>query len=158
VPLTVLFLIRHAAPAPGADEADDPGLSPTGLLQAQALGLRLRDAGLESVLHGPARRTAETAAALTAALPGVAVRPDELLRDRTPVPSPGAAADLVPERYLSWFDTVPAAERDEGGAGLDEAVEHFSAVGDQDRRLALVTHSFVVAWFVRRALGAPWGR
>jgi probable phosphoglycerate mutase len=47
---------------------------------------------------------------------------------------------------------VPPAERDEGGARLSAAVQTCLA---DDRQLALVTHAFVVAWFVEQILSAP---
>jgi serine/threonine-protein phosphatase PGAM5 len=142
-----LFLVRHGEAA-GADE--DPGLSPRGVAQSRRLGERLRGEGVVEVRHGPRRRAAETAAVLGAAC-GVPVVVDLALEDRTPVPAPGQEA-AYPERMRSWFAAVPPAERDPGGERLATAVQACLA---DDRQLALVTHAFVVAWFVQQILGAP---
>jgi broad specificity phosphatase PhoE len=82
---------------------------------------------------------------------GLPTAPDPLLDDRTPVPAPGEEA-LYPDWMRTWFGTVPGAERDEGGAQLSAAVAAYLA---DDRQLVLVTHAFVVAWFVQQILGAP---
>jgi serine/threonine-protein phosphatase PGAM5 len=142
-----LFLVRHAEAA-GAD--GDPGLSPTGVTQARLLGERLRDQGVVGVRHGPRRRAAETAAVLGEVC-GVPVMADGALEDRTPVPGPGQEA-LYPDRMRPWFAAVPPAERDEGGDRISAAVRTYLA---DDQPLVLVTHAFVVAWFVQQMLGAP---
>lgn len=74
--------------------------------------------------------------------------------DRTPVPAPGQDSDY-PERYRSWLQRVPLAERDEDAAGVRAAVAYFGVVHDTDRHELLVTHNFVIGWFVRHALDAP---
>jgi serine/threonine-protein phosphatase PGAM5 len=142
-----LFLVRHGE-ATGED--GDPGLNPLGVAQSRLLGERLRGEGVVEVRHGPRRRAAETAAVL-GELCAVPVVIDVALEDRTPVPAPGQEA-LYPERMRSWFAAVPVAERDDGGARLAAAVQACLA---DDRQLALVTHAFVVAWFVQHILGAP---
>jgi broad specificity phosphatase PhoE len=142
-----LFLIRHGD---AAGEDGDPGLSPLGVVQSRLLGERLRAEGVVEVRHGPRRRAAETAAVL-GALCGTPVVVDPALEDRTPVPAPGEQA-LYPDWMGSWFAAVPPAERDEGGRRLTAAVRACLA---DDRQLALVTHAFVVAWFVRQILDAP---
>lgn len=110
---------------------------------------------MAEVHHGPSNRTTETARRLAAALPGVVPRVSEHLRDRTPFPVPGQESALS-ERHLAWFRTVPEAERDPDGAAIDTAIEHFAGVAAGDRHVVLVTHSFVIGWFVRRALRLPW--
>jgi probable phosphoglycerate mutase len=52
----------------------------------------------------------------------------------------------------TWFGSVPEDERDEGAAQLSAGVEVCLA---DDRQLVLVTHAFVVAWFVRQVVGGP---
>ena len=101
-------------------------------------------------------------------------RPPRLLDDRTPLPT-----DLrqVPEAYRGFVASAHAAggsEVDPDGAALDAAVAAFSADAaattvaallgpgpapdrrpGEPLRLVLVTHAFVVGWFVRHALDAP---
>lgn len=78
----------------------------------------------------------------------------ELIGDRTPVPS-AEQRGQYPSRVLGWLDGVPDDERDEDAATLQAAAEHFGVTGDNDRHERLITHNFVIAWFVRYALDAP---
>jgi len=156
VPTTTLYLVRHGEQAHGAADGDDPGavLTPTGRRQADALGRRLAGVRLDALRHGPLPRAAQTAAVLATHLPGVPVEASDLLQDRTPIPD-AATAGALPPRYRAFLDTVPAEERDEGAARLSAAVAELTAVGPADRAELLVTHTFVIGWFVRHVLDAP---
>jgi serine/threonine-protein phosphatase PGAM5 len=162
VPVTTLYLTRHGEQEHGDPAAgDDPGavLTAAGVRQAHALGRRLeRLAGdgvrFGALRHGPLPRAAQTAATLATYLPGVPVTGTDLLQDRTPIPL-GAAADAVPGRYRRFLAEVPADERDEGAARLSAAFAELTAVGGHDRTEVLVTHTFVIGWFVRQVLDAP---
>ncbi|MDG6104148.1 histidine phosphatase family protein [Dactylosporangium aurantiacum] len=150
MPRTTLYLARH-----GHADGDTPGsaLTAEGRAQAGRLGHRLRGVPFTAVHHSPLRRAAETAAILAAYLPGVPVHACDLVTDRTPVPSPGREPDY-PQRYRSWLDQVPPAERDPDAAALHDAVTRLLAVGAEDRTDLLVTHNFVIGWFVRHVLDA----
>ncbi len=50
---------------------------------------------------------------------------------------------------------MPAQERDEDAAALRGAVEHFGVTGEVDRCELLVTHNFVIGWFVSQVLQTP---
>jgi broad specificity phosphatase PhoE len=63
----VVFLMRHAEQASGAD-ADDPPLTETGQHRAKALVTVLKDAGLTAIYTSEAQRTNQTAAPLAQAL------------------------------------------------------------------------------------------
>lgn len=140
-----MFLVRHGE---ATGEEGDPGLSPLGRSQAGRLGDRLRSEGVVEVRHSPRRRAAETAAVIGERC-GVPVVADPRLDDRTPMP---AAGQPYPDQLRAFFDAVPTDERDEGGVRLTSAASAFLA---DERPVVLVTHAFVVAWFVREALGAP---
>lgn len=142
-----LYVVRHGEATGDGAEA---GLSPLGMVQSRLLGERLRGGDAVEVRHSPRRRAAQTAAVL-GELCGRPVVADPVLDDRTPVPAPGQEASY-PEWMRTWFLAVPEDERDEGGVRLSAAVE--ACLGD-DRPLVLVTHAFVVAWFVQQVLGAP---
>ena len=146
--MTRLLLVRHGQ---AHDTGIDPGLSALGVTQIRQLGERLAEIPVTAIRHSPRRRAAESAARLGASL-GVPVRADDLLDDRTPVPGPGREGDY-PQWLHGWLAAVPAAERDHDGGWLSAAVDRYS-LGD-DGHLVLVTHAFVVAWFVRHALRAP---
>ncbi|MEV0132661.1 histidine phosphatase family protein [Dactylosporangium sp. NPDC050688] len=151
---TTLYLVRH-----GHADGHTPGssLSAAGRAQAERLGHRLRGVPFTSVHHSPLRRAAETAAIVAAHLPGAPAHACDLVTDRTPVPSPGRETDY-PERYRPWLDQVPPAERDPDATALQAAVARLLTVGDDDRTELLVTHNFVIGWFVRHVLDAPTWR
>jgi serine/threonine-protein phosphatase PGAM5 len=128
-----------------------PGSAGWGVAQSRLLGDRLRGEGAAvEVRHSPRRRAVETAAVLGEVC-GTPTIADPLLDDRTPVPAPGEEA-LYPDWMRAWFGSVPEDERDEGGAQLSAAVELCLA---DDRPLVLVTHAFVVGWFVQQILAGP---
>ncbi|MFC0533315.1 histidine phosphatase family protein, partial [Phytohabitans kaempferiae] len=81
----------------------------------------------------------------------------DFLADRTPVPSSGQR-DRYPSRWLAWLDGVPDDERDEDAVALRAAVEHLGVTGDSDRHELLITHNFVIGWFVRHVLDASLWR
>lgn len=78
----------------------------------------------------------------------------ELLRDLTPIPS-ADQAHAVPQPYRAFLDRVPAEERDPAARQLNTAVERLAVTRDEDRHELLITHNFVIGWFVRYALDAP---
>jgi probable phosphoglycerate mutase len=157
VPTTTLYLTRHAEQRhdPGA-AGDDPAatLTPHGVRQAHRLGARLAGVRFDVLRHGPLPRTAQTARLLADHLPGVRVEETDLLQDRTPIP---AAADraAMPARYAAFLDAVPPEERDEDAAQLTAAAAELLVTGAADRAELLVTHTFVIGWFVRHVLDAP---
>jgi serine/threonine-protein phosphatase PGAM5 len=152
---TDLYLVRHAepSPSPGGEDAGS-GLSEAGRQQAHRLGARLADVRFDALRHSPLRRATETAHILAGHLRPVPVSPSELLRDRTPIPSADESAG-VPSRYLPFLEQVPAEERDPGARELAAAVSRLIATGTEDRVELLVTHNFVIGWFVRHVLEAP---
>ena len=106
-------------------------------------------------MHSPKRRARETAEIIGTHLPHVSLESSEYADDRTPMPTDRSS---VPDRYWSFLSQVPTAERDLDGRHLDAAVDHFGGVGTGDRSVIVVTHAFVIGWFVRRALDAPTWR
>jgi probable phosphoglycerate mutase len=109
-----------------------------------------------AALHHSVRpRAAQTADIVAGFLPAVPRHACDRVADRTPVPSPGRRGDY-PERYLRWLDGVPADERDVDATALRASVAHFGATGGRDE--LLITHNFVICWFVRHALDAPQWR
>jgi len=72
--------------------------------------------------------------------------------DRTPILD---SLSMLSEQLRAFFGAVPAEQRDDGGAALDRAIAALGQVDDADRRILVVTHNFVIAGFVRNAVGAP---
>jgi probable phosphoglycerate mutase len=149
---TMLYLARHAEQELTANEDPAVGISALGQDQARLLGKRLRGVKLDGIHHSPLARARETAYVVAQTMPGVPVRSSHLLRDLTPVPEPTEMSDYS-EAELTWLAHVPAEECDPGGAEISSAIKHFSSLGDGQH--LLITHAFVISWFVRDALGAP---
>jgi serine/threonine-protein phosphatase PGAM5 len=152
---TLLYLVRHAEQQhPPGGEDPDGRLSPVGERQAHRLGRRIADVPFDVMRHSPLRRAAQTAHILAGYPPGVPVSSSELLSDRTPIPSADQAS-AVPPLYRPFLASVPAEERDPAAARLNAAVEQLAVTGAADRHELLITHNFVIGWFVRHALDAP---
>jgi probable phosphoglycerate mutase len=151
---TQLYLVRHGEQDPESGHAEDGDLSQLGREQADRLGRRLRAVPFSAIHHSPSARAAQTADIIAGHLPQVPQHACGLVADRTPVPSVGHR-DRYPDRWLAWLDGVPDNERDEDAGALQAAVEHFGVTGDNDRYELLITHNFVIGWFVRHVLDAP---
>ncbi|MFC0533424.1 histidine phosphatase family protein [Phytohabitans kaempferiae] len=151
---TQLYLVRHGEQDPAPGHAADGGLSHLGREQADRLGRRLRKVPFSAIHHSPLARAAQTADIVAGHLPHVPRHDCDHLADRTPVPSVGQRG-RYPDRWLAWLDGVPDDERDEDAKALQAAVAHFGVVGDNDRHELLITHNFVIGWFVRHMLDAP---
>jgi serine/threonine-protein phosphatase PGAM5 len=151
---TQLYLVRHGVQDSASDHAPDGGLSQLGREQADRLGRRLRTVPFSAIHHSPLARAAQTADVVAGHLQGVPRHDCEFVADRTPVPSAGQRG-RYPDRWLGWLDGVPDDERDEDAVALQAAVEHFAVTGEEDRHELLITHNFVIGWFVRHVLDAP---
>lgn len=154
---TLVYLVRHGEQDPASDPAAGGGLSELGQEQSRLLGQRLRDVPFTGIHHSPLPRAAQTAALIAECLPGTPLQATDLLTDLTPLPPP-EALHPIPARYATLLAAVPADERDEGAIRVQAALEHFGSIGHEDRHELLVTHNFVIGWFVRHALDAPLWR
>ena len=131
----------------------DGPLSPRGRRQAELLADRLSGVPLTNVWHSPLERAAETARAVAGRLPAVDPEPTALLFDCVPS---GMTPD-TPSVYEPFFGGVTEAEVDAGAAQMSDAVAEFLAHRPNAHEL-LITHNFVIAWFVRHVLDAPTWR
>ena len=154
---TLLYLVRHGEQDPAQSHSGSGGLSALGRSQADRLGRRLKGVPFTTIHHSPLPRAAETAEVIADYLPGVPRHACDLAADRTPVPSV-VRRDDYPSRLLPWLDEVPGEERDEDAVALQAAVERLGTVGTEDRHELVVTHNFVIGWFVRHVLDAPTWR
>ena len=144
-----IFLVRHADAA--GHDADNPGLSAKGEVQATQLANALERLDVRAVWHGPRLRAEQTARTIEGVV-GCERSQTSLLDDRTPYPA-DERWDEHPKARWVWFNQVPAHERDPGGTALSAAWATLSASAHPGTLVA-VTHAFVVAWFVSRALEA----
>jgi serine/threonine-protein phosphatase PGAM5 len=133
--MSYLYLARHGA------AADDGSLSDVGRRQATLLAERMTGVPLTAIVHGPLPRAAETAGIVTAGKPGIACEVTDLAGDYVPFlprPVPSALAGESVDQELA-----------------EAALARFARPAGDDVHELVVTHSFLVAWFVRAALGAP---
>ena len=147
-----LLLVRHARPlrAESFDGPADPGLSPLGRRQADALAAWLAPEVIDAIYTSPLRRALETAAPLAIAL----------------------GVDPVPEPALAEYDAdamayIPIEELKAAGDPrwneLPEQPEHFRRVvvdaieaivtAHPGHRVAVVCHGGVINAYAAHVLG-----
>lgn len=144
-----LYLARHGD-APGEGE-----LSPTGQQQAWLLGQRLRDVPLAAIHHSPLPRAAHTARLVGESLPGVPLADSAEVGDYIPpVPDPQA----LPEAYARFLGGVTADDYAYGAKQAAAALARHALPTDVETHELIITHTFLIAWFVRHALDAPHWR
>lgn len=145
-----LYLVRHGEHLDAEHGLEDGPLSPRGRRQAELLADRLSGVPLDAVWHSPLERAAETARAVAERLPAVTPEASSLLFDCIPT---GPEPDL-PSVYEPFFGSYSEADFDAGRAQMDDAVGEFLVRKPESHEL-LITHNFVIAWFVREVLDAP---
>lgn len=151
IPMThYLYLVRHGEHLDAEHGLEDGPLSPRGRRQAALLADRLSGVPLSSVWHSPLERAAETARAVSERLPALTPQPSALLFDCLPT---GMTPD-TPSAYEPFFGSYTDADADAGSAQMGDAVAEF-LVRKPDTHELLITHNFVIAWFVREVLDAP---
>ena len=84
-------------------------------------------------------------------MPSLAPEPSALLFDCFP----SGKGDDTPAAYDSFFSAISDVDIDAGSAQMGDAVAEFLQSRPGDRHDLLITHNFVIAWFVREVLGAP---
>lgn len=150
----LLYLVRHGEQE-GSGEVDEAGLSEVGRQQSRFLGERLRDVPFSALHHGPLRRAAQTAELIAEYLPAVPIHSSELVGDFIPsVPDSG----VLSAPYAALFDDLPDPDRAEGARLAAAAIDRFAVPTEADQRELIVTHNFLIGWFVRHALDAPTWR
>jgi serine/threonine-protein phosphatase PGAM5 len=142
----LLYLARHG------EAINDGELSPHGQQQARLLGQRLASVPLTGIHHGPLPRAAQTAALISQCLPGVPVHCSEVVGDYIP-PVPDLQA--LPEVYARFLHGVSADEYAAGAKLAAAAIEQHAVSAAAETHELIVTHSFLIAWFVRHAIDAP---
>jgi probable phosphoglycerate mutase len=146
-----IYLVRHGEHVDAEHGIDDGPLSPRGQRQAELIADRLSGLPLDAVWHSPLLRAAETARAIAARLPSVDPVPSALLFDCVP----SGMSDETPTVYEPFFGSVSDAEIEAGAAQMSDAVGEFLRRRNGDVHEVLITHNFVISWFVREVLGAP---
>jgi serine/threonine-protein phosphatase PGAM5 len=142
-----LYLARHG------EAIDDGDLSEVGRQQARLLGQRLSPVPLSVIAHGPLPRAVQTAELIAEYRPAVPVHCSELLGDYVP-----AVPEILPPALTHFFDGCTADELAEGADLAARAIARYAVPAERETHELIVTHSFLIAWFVRHALDAPVGR
>jgi probable phosphoglycerate mutase len=146
-----LYLVRHGEQQDAEHGLPDGPLSSRGKRQAKAVARRLAKVPFDAAWHSPLQRAAETARIVTRDLPGVTAEPSALLMDCVPSgPSPE-----LPHAFEPFFGSVTPEEIEAGQAQMADAAAEWLAPVRQERHELLITHNFVIAWFVREVFDAP---
>ncbi|MBO0979545.1 histidine phosphatase family protein [Microbacterium sp. SD291] len=146
-----IYLVRHGEHQDAEHGLADGPLSPRGQRQAELIADRLSGLPLNAVWHSPLLRANETARAVAARLPSVDPEPTALLFDCVPT---GMTED-TPAAFEPFFGSITEAEIEAGRAQMADAVNEFLVRKTGDVHEVLITHNFVISWFVREVLGAP---
>lgn len=146
-----LYLVRHGEQQDAEHGLPDGPLSPKGQRQARAITDRLGGVPFSRAWHSPLERAAQTAAIMTERMPALTSTPSSLLMDCIPS---GPTPDM-PHAFEPFFGSVTPEQIEAGEAQMADAVAEFLAPAMEDRHDLLITHNFVIAWFVREVFGAP---
>ncbi|WP_203135732.1 histidine phosphatase family protein [Microbacterium sp. JZ31] len=146
-----IYLVRHGEQLDAEHGMEDGPLSPRGRRQAELIADRLSGIPLERVCHSPLVRATDTARIIAERLPSVTPEPHALLFDCVPT----GMTDETPAAFEPFFGGVTEAEIEAGKAQMADAVGEFLARRTGDVHELLITHNFVISWFVREVLGAP---
>lgn len=149
-----LYLVRHGEQQDAEHGLPDGPLSGKGTRQAMAISERLGGVPFTRSFHSPLQRAAETAAIMTERMPALESQPTTLLMDCIPS---GPTLDM-PSAFEPFFGSVTPEEIDAGQAQMEDAVAEFLTPAREDRHDLLITHNFVIAWFVREVLGGDQWR
>ena len=145
-----LYLVRHGEQVDAEFGLPDGPLSPRGKRQAELIAERLSGVPFDRAYSSPMERAIETAQAMTSRMPSLEVEPSALLMDCIPSgPSPD-----MPMVFEPFFGGVSDEEVQAGEAQMADAQAEWLTVRAGDSHELLITHNFVIAWFVREVFGA----
>ncbi|WP_309067421.1 histidine phosphatase family protein [Microbacterium sp.] len=146
-----IYLVRHGEQLDAEHGMEDGPLSPRGRRQAELIADRLSGIPLQRVCHSPLVRATDTARIIAERLPAVTPEPHALLFDCVPT----GMTDETPAAFEPFFGGVTEAQIEAGKAQMADAVGEFLVRKADDVHELLITHNFVISWFVREVLGAP---
>ncbi|MEZ3159817.1 histidine phosphatase family protein [Microbacterium sp. BWT-B31] len=146
-----IYLVRHGEHQDAEHGLTDGRLSPRGRRQASLLADRLSGVHFDAVWHSPLERAAQTARAVADRMPSVDPQPSALLFDCVPT----GLTPETPGAFEPFFGGITEAEIEAGSAQMSDAVSEFLVRKRGEVHELLITHNFVIAWFVREVLQAP---
>ncbi|RQP10160.1 MAG: histidine phosphatase family protein [Microbacteriaceae bacterium] len=145
-----LYLVRHGEQQDAEHGLPDGPLSPRGVRQAHAIAERLGGVPFTGAWTSPLQRAQETARIMTERMPAIEPQPSALLMDCIPS---GPTPDL-PHAWEHFFGAVTREEIEAGEAQMADATAEWLTPTREDRHDLLITHNFVIGWFVREVFGA----
>ncbi|MDQ1555676.1 MAG: hypothetical protein QOI02_678 [Actinomycetota bacterium] len=145
-----LYLVRHGEQQDAEYGLPDGPLSPRGTRQAAAIAERLSGVPFTGAWHSPLERASETARIMTQRMPALESNPSTLLMDCIPS---GPTSDM-PHAFASFFGGITREQIEAGEAQMADAVAEWLTPAREDRHDLLITHNFVIGWFVRETFGA----
>jgi probable phosphoglycerate mutase len=145
-----LYLVRHGEQQDAEYGLPDGPLSERGKRQAHAIAERLGGVPFTGAWHSPLTRAADTARIMTERMPALESQPSALLMDCIPS---GPTPDM-PHAFDHFFGGITPEEIEAGEAQMTDAVAEWLAPSRDDRHDLLITHNFVIGWFVRETFGA----
>ncbi|MGX1695111.1 histidine phosphatase family protein [Microbacterium keratanolyticum] len=146
-----IYLVRHGEHQDAEHGLADGPLSARGRRQAELIADRLSGLPLDAVWHSPLLRANETARAIAERIPAVEMQASALLFDCVPT----GMTEETPAAFEPFFGAVTEAEIEAGRAQMADAVSEFLVRKPGDVHEVLITHNFVIAWFLREVLEAP---
>jgi broad specificity phosphatase PhoE len=146
-----LYLVRHGEQQDAEHGMPDGPLSARGKRQAQAIAKRLGGVPFTGAWHSPLQRAQETAQIMNETMPGLTPVPSALLFDCIPS---GPAPDM-PHAFEQFYGAVTREQIEAGQAQMADAVAEWLSPAREERHDLLITHNFVIAWFVREVFDAP---
>jgi serine/threonine-protein phosphatase PGAM5 len=146
-----IYLVRHGEHQDAEHGLIDGRLSPRGRRQAALLADRLSGVPFDAVWHSPLERASQTARAVAERMPSLSPQPSALLFDCVPT---GMTSE-TPAAFEPFFGSVTEADVEAGSAQMSDAVSEFLARKRGEVHELLITHNFVIGWFVREVLQAP---
>lgn len=149
-----LYLVRHGEQQDAEYGLPDGPLSPRGVRQARAIAERLGGVPFSAAFTSPLQRAQETARIMTERMPALEPQPSTLLMDCIPA---GPTPDM-PHAFAPFFGGVREQEIEAGEAQMADAVAEWLTPTRDDRHELLITHNFVISWFVRETFGAAGWR
>lgn len=145
-----LYLVRHGEQVDAEFGLPEGPLSDRGREQAARVADRLSGINFDASYVSPLQRALDTATVITERLGIEAATPSALLMDCIPS---GPEPDM-PSAFESFFGGITDEEIAAGEAQMADAVNEWFAPARGDRYELLITHNFVIAWFVREVFGA----
>lgn len=146
-----VYLVRHGEQQDAEHGLPDGPLSGRGQRQAAAIADRLSGVPFSSVHTSPLQRAVETARVMTERMPGLEPLQSALLMDCVPA----GQSPNMPKDFETFFGGVTPEEIAAGEAQMADATAEWLSPSRDDRHDLLITHNFVIAWFVREVFGAP---